>query len=246
MTTDAGHRAVGEGQLQVSSVHMAVRDRLRRDILSGVFSAGARLQQSELAAHYRVSVTPVREALRELAAEGLVDFGPFSGAVVHLATVTELRHLHEVRSYLYRLAVRSAIENIADDQLDEAQALVDEMGRTSPIDTWAHYNRQFHRALDGAVENTHLANILFRLGDVSYLYVHISDRGAGRRPAAHTEHQKMVEAFRRRDAKEATRLTLLHIENTLEHAATVIGESGSPLTGAAGVPAGERAGPRGR
>jgi len=224
----------------VSSIHMAVRDRLRHDILSGVFPAGTKLHQSELAKYYQVSVTPVREALRELAGEGLVDFGAFSGAVVHAATITELRHLYDVREYLYPLAVRSAIENITDAQLDEAQRLVDEMAGTSPIETWAFYNREFHRTLDSAVENTYLAEILMRLGDVSYLYVHISDRGAGRRPSAHSEHQELVDAFRRRDADEAARIAVLHLTNTLEHAQAVLSESGPGPSEAAGVATGAR------
>jgi DNA-binding GntR family transcriptional regulator len=223
--TDSG--TVSPGPIVVSSVQMAVRDRLRHDILSGTFPAGTRLQQSEIAHSYQVSVTPVREALRELAADGLVDFGPFSGAIVHAATIVELQHLYEVRAHLYPLATRSAVEHITDAQLDEAQWLVDEMGRTSPIDTWAHHNRQFHRVLDSAVQNTYLADILMRLGDVAYLYVHISDRGTGRRPSAHTEHQEMVDAFRCRDTDEAMRLAVLHVTNTLEHAKAVLNESES-------------------
>lgn len=240
MSTGPRTGAAASGPLAIPSIHMAVRDRLRHDILSGTFPAGTRLQQSELATHYQVSVTPVREALRELAAEGLVDFGQFSGAVVHAATIAELHDLHDVRAYLYRLAIRSAVEHITEDQLDEAQRLVDEMGRTSPIETWALYNRQFHRVLDGAVQNTYLADSLLRLGDVSYLYVHVSDRGAGRRPAAHTEHQQMVDAFRRRDAKEATRIVLLHITNTLEHAKAVLSDGSSGFTGTATIDGGAR------
>lgn len=232
MATTADSSIAPTEPLVVSSVHMAVRDRLRHDILSGMFPAGTRLQQSELARYYQVSVTPVREALRELAAEGLVDFGQFSGAVVHAATITEMQYLHDVRAYLYRLGVRSAVEHITEAQLDEAQQLVAEMDRTAPIETWASYNRQLHRVLDGAVQNTYLADILMRLGDVSYLYVHISDRGAGRRSTAHAEHQGLVDAFRRRNSDEATRLALLHIANTLEHAKAVLDESGG---GSAGV-----------
>lgn len=233
-------RAATPRPIVIPSLHTAVRDRLRHDILSGIFPGGTRLQQSELASYYEVSVTPIREAMRELAGEGLIDFGPFSGATVHTATITELRHLHDLRVHLYPLATRSAVERISEAQLDDAQRLVDEMGRTPPIETWAHFNREFHRILDGAMENRYLADILLRLGDVSYLYVNISDRGSGRRPTAHAEHQELVDAFRRRDAEEATRLALLHVTNTLKHAEAVLSEHDGGSGGARALTARER------
>lgn len=210
---------------------MAVRDQLRNDILVGAFPGGSRLQQSDLASHYRVSVTPVREALRDLAAEGLVDFGPFSGAVVHAATLAELGHIYEIRSKLYSLAVPTSIANVGEEDLEEAEQLVAEMSRTPSPEMWVMQNRRLHRILDGAVENTFLADILHRLADLSALYVHISDRGDGRRPMAHEEHLDLVAAYRRRDADEATRLTIAHIRHTLEYASRLIGagdEDGAP------------------
>lgn len=203
--------------LEVLSVHMAVRDQLRKDILTGFFPAGARLQQAELGKYYRVSVTPVREALRDLSSEGLVDFDPYLGAVVHEPTVTELRHIYEIRSALYPMAIESSVARITSDELDSAERLVDEMSGTMTPESWVVHNRRLHRILDGAVANAHLAEILQRLADVSALYVHISDRDDERRPAAHQEHQRLIAAYRRKDAAEATVLTLSHITQTLEH-----------------------------
>lgn len=222
MGADFDRRSGASRPFVVSSVHMAVRDQLRNDILVGAFPGGTRLQQSELASHYRVSVTPIREALRDLASEGLVDFGPFSGAVVHSATIPELRHIYEIRSQLYSLAVPSAITNISKDELEEAEHLVEEMARTPSPELWVMHNRRLHRVLDGAVENTFLADILHRLADVSALYVHISDRGDGRRPMAHEEHVELLAAYRRRDAEEATRLTVAHIRHTLDYASRLM------------------------
>lgn len=201
----------------VSSVHMAVRDQLRDDVLTGTFPGGTRLQQVELARYYRVSVTPVREALRDLASEGLVDFDPFLGAVVHVPTITELRHIYEIRSILYPMAVESSVVRITSAELEEAQQLVNDMSGAMTPETWVVHNRRLHRILDGAVANAYLAEILHRLADVSALYVHISDQDDSRRPMAHEEHQQLIDAYRRRDVAEATSLTLSHIEQTLEH-----------------------------
>ncbi len=223
---------VGDGRSQplvVSSIHMAVRDQLRNDILTGTFPGGTRLQQAELAKYYRVSVTPVREALRDLTSEGLVDFDPYLGAVVHVPTITELRHIYEIRSALYPMAVESAVVQITSSEIDEAERLVDEMSVAMTPESWVVHNRRLHRILDGAVANSHLAEILHRLADVSALYVHISDQDDARRPMAHQEHKRLIAAYRRRDAADATSLTISHIEQTLEHGIRLLArEVGSP------------------
>ena len=219
----------GTGTVIVSSMHMAVRDQLRKDILAGRFPAGARLQQSELAKRYGVSITPIREALRDLTSEGLVDFGAFSGAVVHSPTVAELRQVYEVRAQLYPLAMSSAVIRISEQRLDEAEHLVKQMGRsTTTAESWAMQNRQLHRILDGATENRYLADILNRLADISTLYVSVSDRGRGRRSEADEEHHLLITAFQRGDVAAATRISLDHIAHTLERATAVLqGESTS-------------------
>src|SRR5579862_3897436 len=225
--------------LVVSSVHMAVRDQLRNDILTGTFPGGSRLHQTELARYYGVSITPVREALRDLASEGLVDFGPFSGAVVHMATVAELRYVYEIRAHLYPLAVTSAVERITAEELEAAEEVVHVMADGLTPEAWVVHNRRFHRILDRAVENTHLTGVLHRLADLSALYVHISDRDDARRPVAHREHEELVAAYRRRDAARATELTISHITQTLEHATRLLeareGRAGSPAPDPRGV-----------
>jgi DNA-binding GntR family transcriptional regulator len=212
----------------VSSMHMAVRDQLSKDILAGRFPAGSRLQQSELARRYGVSITPIREALRDLTSEGLVDFGAFSGAVVHAPTVAELHQVYEVRARLYPLAMSSAVGRIPAQRLDEAEHLVREMTRSATTaESWAMQNRQLHRILDGATENRHLADILNRLADISALYVSVSDRGRGRRSEADEEHKSLIGAFRRGDVEAATRISLVHIGHTLEQATAVLQGDGS-------------------
>jgi len=212
-----------ETALVVSSIQMAVRDQLRSDILVGRFPSGTRLQQPELAKRYGVSITPIREALRELATEGLVDFGAFSGAVVHRATISELTQIYLVRAQLFPLAVESAIANITSNELDKAEQVLTSMADPSTTrESWAMQNRQLHRILDAAIENVHLVTILNRLADISALYVYASDRGTGRRSEAHKEHRALIDAYRRGDVKTTTRLALDHITHTLEYATTVL------------------------
>jgi DNA-binding GntR family transcriptional regulator len=230
MTRDGGRRLASDTSLVLSSVHMAVRDQLRADILTGQFLAGSRLQQWELARRYGVSITPIREALRDLASEGLVDFGPFSGAIVHSPTLVELRDIYDLRAHLYPLAVRSAVANMTDELLNDAQALAEAMADPSTApEAWVVQNRQLHRILDQATENTHLAAVLARLADISALYVYVSDKQAGRRPEADAEHLALITAYRQRDEATATQLILGHITHTLEHATSVLARDTTDL-----------------
>jgi DNA-binding GntR family transcriptional regulator len=223
MALDREDREMSSTPLVVSSVHMAVLDQLRSDILTGRFPSGARLQQSELAKRYGVSITPIREALRDLASEGLVDFGAFSGAIVHRPTTIELGHIYEVRAQLYPLAIQSAIANISERSLQQAQQLAEQMADPeTPPELWVVENRRLHRILDGAIENTYLASVLTRLADISALYVYVSDRDTGRRPEAHEEHLALIDAYRRRDVEAATTLALQHIRHTLQYATTML------------------------
>lgn len=79
---------------------------LRHAIVSGRLPPGTRLVQAELAATLNISVTPIREALRELGAIGLVDLDPFRGAVVHTPTLAELEDIFEIRAALLPLNIR--------------------------------------------------------------------------------------------------------------------------------------------
>ncbi len=218
----------GEDALVIASVHMAVRDRIRRDMLRGTLSAGERLQQSELARRYGVSVTPVREALRDLAGEGLVDFNPFSGATVHQPTVQELEQIYEIRSTLLPLAVRDGIANMTPAVLGEAEELAKMMETEATPESWVEYNRQFHHVLDDATRNVHLANILRRLADVSTLYVNLSVELDQRRHEANQEHRAILEAYRRGEVEGATDQIVAHIAHTLRATRSIVAALPTP------------------
>src|SRR3546814_1223517 len=94
---------------------MALRDSLEEEILSGQRPPGARLDESKLAQHFGVSRTPVREALRELAAADLVVLRPRQGAVVATVTVTPLLHMFEVMAKL---------ESRSEEHTSELQSLM--------------------------------------------------------------------------------------------------------------------------
>jgi DNA-binding GntR family transcriptional regulator len=220
----------------VRTAHRDVKDRLRQAILSRALPPGTRLIQAELATHLSVSVTPIREALRELEGLGLVDFDAFRGATVHQVSVEELEEIYELRRFLVPLAIRERVRTITTVELAEAEAIA--AGMTAEISDarWVEDNRRLHHLLDGVAERPHLRTILQRLSDVSALYVDISvHTDPERRSRARKDHDELVRAYRARDAAAVTKITLRHLDDTARVATRALLESEQGKTGQAGA-----------
>jgi DNA-binding GntR family transcriptional regulator len=204
-----------------TSIHRAVCDRIRSDILRGRIAGGTRLHQSDLAREYGVSITPVREALRDLAAEGLVDFTAYSGAVAHQPTLEELEQVYEIRASLIPLAVKQAARRITAAELAHAEELIEAMANATSPEQWLEGNRRLHHLFDEASRNQHLTTILRRLADLSTMYVNISMApNPVRREGADEEHRLLLAAYRAGDVDGAVRLSIHHFGQTLEMSRT--------------------------
>jgi DNA-binding GntR family transcriptional regulator len=205
------------------TAHRAVIDELRRAMLSGLLPPGTRLVQAELARSLEVSVTPVREALRDLVAEGLVDFDAFRGATVHAPSLAELEEIYEIRTLLTPPAVRESIARITDAEIDEAEALVAQMEATTDHAAWVDLNRQFHHLLTAAARRSHLQDVINRMSDLSSLYVAVSlGNSAGPRRRGDRDHAALTRAYRRRDVDRAVAISIKHIDQTLNDARRAI------------------------
>src|SRR5215472_15637926 len=122
--TPAGSRAVFPIQRQtISSLTV---EALRERILRGDFPEGAPLRQDALADELGVSRIPVREALRQLEAEGLVTFSPHRGAVVASLSLSEIDELFELRADIECDLMRRAIPRMTAEQLERANTVLDE------------------------------------------------------------------------------------------------------------------------
>jgi DNA-binding GntR family transcriptional regulator len=213
---------------QIASVHMTVRDRIRRAILRGEIPAGARLLQADLAKQMGVSVTPVREALRDLSTEGLVDFNAFAGAVVHQPTAQELNDIYEIRAHISILATRKGVESITSDELAEAERLIKLMDSDERLEDFVEHNRAFHHLIDDAGRNSQISLLMRRLADASALYVNLSmPHRTNQLAGANREHRRILGAYKKRSIEDALALTLEHMNSTLVAALQFLNESAS-------------------
>lgn len=202
-------------------------------VLSGDVPVGTRLRQEALAEEFGVSRTPVREALRQLQATGLVELHPNRGAVVRGPSAREIREAYEVRAELEGLAAELAAGRISDRdllRLREAQALFRKSVETliarrarrrapwKDESVWVRANDLFHQAILDAAGNERLSDTIADLHrsfprDLTWTALSESSRLLEENVE---QHEAVLEAIEQRDSAEARRRMIEHIRSAGE------------------------------
>lgn len=186
------------------TAHEYVRDVLRRAILNGDLTGGSRLVQAELAATLEVSTTPVREALRDLASEGLIRFDPHRGAVVMELDREDLEDIYELRRLLEPHAMRQAVPHITEGLLAQLRKLHQRMIDDPHSASFVDLNRTFHMAIYEAGASPRLLAILRSLEDAAVMYIGAAVKQvSGLRDHANRDHGAILEALEARDVDAA-------------------------------------------
>lgn len=193
-----------------------VGERIRAAILDGRLAPGTRLNQKQLAESYRVSMTPVREALGRLIAEGLLDEVPHNGITVHQPTLVEFEQVSDMRKALLPQAIEQAVAESSPERIARARRLIDQMDEPMSTTQWVDLNRTFHQCMYPLEGNRPLADVLNRLDGLASLYVHLSMDE--RDPNANDEHRQILDAFARGDADDAIQISIVHLEETRQAA----------------------------
>jgi len=199
-----------------------VEDRLRESILSGQFKPGEWLRQLRVADQFGVSEIPVREALKKLAAEGLVEYLPYRGMRVCEYSVEDVVDIYKIRTFLEAMAAYAAADHITADELVELKAVANHIEeRLAPEDLLAHreLNRRFHEIVFTASRRTYLIHELKQLWLVfpSMLWGSFSET-ANRRTVEQDiidigEHRAIIEALETGNAIAAEQTMRQHIED---------------------------------
>jgi DNA-binding GntR family transcriptional regulator len=207
------------------------RDAVRDAILRGEFGAGGRLTLSDIAEQLGTSVTPVREALRDLAAEGLVDLDPHRGARVHAPTEAEM---HETYALRLMLEPRAMAEVAALPEEERAEVCVNaaklsrRMSAESDAAAWAALNRDFHAQIAAPLRTSwpRLYSMVETLRNVSLLPVASAlARDPDLMRQADYNHKDLVEAVERGEPERASAITARHLERTRR---VLLGETPEP------------------
>lgn len=200
-----------------------VAHRLREAILLGQLKPGDKLDQNEIAELFGVSRSPVREALRTLAAEGLVDVIPHRGAAVAELSVDELEEIFLIRSTLEGMAARLAALSMNDGEIAELEMILQEIDRISDLDSWLELNRRFHHTLYEAAGRPRLFSLVENLRNTTAPYVRQFISSAEHIETAQASHRRILKACAAADGARAETETKRHMEavgeGVLEHMA---------------------------
>ena len=195
---------------------------LRQAILRGELKPGERLMEIQLANKLGVSRTPIREALRKLELEGLVNMVPRKGAEVADITEKSLRDVLEVRKALEELSVQLACEKITEEEIEELKRVAERFKDTlddQDVTKIAEADVAFHDVIYTATDNQKLILLLNNLREQMYRYRVECLKKEEAYPQLIAEHEELIDNISKRNKEEATRIMCEHIDNQV---ATVI------------------------
>ncbi|MGO9741986.1 MAG: GntR family transcriptional regulator [Roseiarcus sp.] len=201
-------------------------DRLRSEIQRLTYAPGSRLVENELTKRFAVSRGPVREALRRLAAEGMIEHTPNRGAVVRRLSRQEVRELFEIRTELEALAARLAASS--DDEAKQRQfaRAIAPIFETEPrvASSYMEENAGFHAAISELAGNHQLQELVRRLQLPQLMSQVSSALDAAVLGASVREHRKLAAAILARDAKEADSALRAHLGRAAKLALETLGD----------------------
>ena len=189
----------------------AVTEVLRVAIVDGVIPGGAALRQDVLAAELGVSRMPVRESLRRLETEGLIDFVPHCGAVVATLSPEDILEIAQMRVALENLALERSFDLPQMSHIEEADAICVALDDESSLMGFTSLNRRFHMALYGIKSGTRLHRQIATLYDAYDRYFAVEHVRLDRRRRSQDEHRALLAACRARNLPAARRTLKRHI-----------------------------------
>ncbi len=197
--------------LEQLSVSDRIAGTLRDAIVDGLLAAGEVLRQDDIAARFKVSKIPVREALKRLEAEGLVAFIRNRGAVVASLSTEEILEYVDIRAMLEARAAELAAPRISDASLALAAQSLRALGKTTQVREMGILNWQLHSALYADAERPILLAEIRKQYDQVERFVRALLAITPEMPKTQAEHGAILDAFTRRDADAAAALTRAHV-----------------------------------
>lgn len=208
-SADVAERVVGTESERVAA-------ELRRNILEGRIRPGDWLRQEEVAERLGASRLPVREALRILEAEGLIEYESNRGARVPLLTAHEVSVIYQIRERLEPLALTESLTELTQSDLAELATLQVRIEQCDDVDEFLLLDRAFHLLTYSGCTSAHINSVVTRLWNSTQYYrrVFMTANHADRMTIVNAEHRLILDAIERRDPVDAERYLTGHIRRT--------------------------------
>jgi DNA-binding GntR family transcriptional regulator len=200
-------------------------ENLRDEIIAGKLMPGQHLRLEEIAARFEISTMPVREALRALEAEGLVEIIPHRGSFVVELSADDLQDIYDIRAELEAMATRLAISNMTEATCNELNSLINQMDdHIDDVVALVKLNNQFHETLYKLSNRTHLLEIIhnLRLRTRHYLRAYIAELTG--MPVAQDEHRALIESCMNGDVDLASNQMREHVLHAGKAVIDYVGE----------------------
>ncbi|SES37679.1 DNA-binding transcriptional regulator, GntR family [Tranquillimonas rosea] len=212
-------------QIEKQSLHDQVASRIRDLIIEGHLEPGSRIDEAKLVEQLGVSRTPFREALRTLAAEGLIVIRPARGSMVRKLSRADVFSMLEVLAEMERLAGRTACERASDSEIAHARDLHERMleyYRSGERMPYYKLNQEFHTFIASLSRNETLCeiqgNIMARLKRIRF----IGNSEPEHWRAAVDDHEEMMDALAARDGQRLGDIMAHHLSETWQRVKNVI------------------------
>lgn len=190
---------------------------LMDSIMDGSLPPGTELREQHIAKQLSVSTTPVREAFKRLASDGMVDILPYRGAMVKQLDAREIAEAYACREALEHLAVQQAIAHVTDQDIQTLRKTIEEYRTSENSASTETHSQAFDEYIYRLAGNSTLHSLLSSLGTVISRDRKYSSASQERKRQIYEEHQAIVDALEQRNVELAQQAVSNHIQNGLTY-----------------------------
>jgi len=210
-----------EDKTENKSLTTVIFERIRDDILYGKYEKGEKIVEAKLAEEFNVSRTPVREALKQLELDDLVENIPNRGVVVKGISKQDIVDIFTIRLAIEGIAVEWAIERMDQEDLQKIKEIYELMEFYTfkkDVKKFAELNTKFHEAIYKATKSRYLENVLKNYQVFMKVVRYKSLEKPGRLEGALNEHKRIVDALMEKDVDRAKDVVIEHVKHSKETA----------------------------
>lgn len=213
------------------SIQQLATERIRAAVIQGLFKPGEKLNQSELAKRFDVSRIPIREALRTLEGEGLIQFHPNYGAIVAAVTEGEIRDIYEIRAALEVTTAIRSMERVTPVALSRMRSALNDMKKTGEPELWVRLNDEFHLALYQVGGRPRLLSMIALTRNLVAACIRTSVMSPENRKIFDAQHAVILRAVEKRDAAALRKQLRIHLAKSCHLIIESLKRSGALVDG---------------
>ncbi|MDD6683677.1 MAG: GntR family transcriptional regulator [Clostridiales bacterium] len=216
-----------ESTIESRPIRDIAYEQLKHAIITGEIPAGSRIVETVYAEQLHISRTPLREALRKLERDGLVEYVLHRGVVVRAFTINDIDEIFTIRNAMMMLILPSIIENVTEEALEKLRGILKEMDvahKQEDADALAIQNRAFHGTIEHLSDKRRILRVIDSQEEYIIRFSSLTIASIVRRSNAHQEHHQMLELLEKRDLEGLKTLMHHHLEESKETCLAAVAE----------------------